>query len=183
MILRRRTSLLPIACRGLRLGFLLGASVAAWSCGDRTVTGIDSSLPLFDRHHATGLLTCTPRAQDSVTVTIGIRGGTIHFGAHALRIPAHALAAPVAITAVAPSDTVGLVRLGPEGLAFRKHADLAIDYSNCQREPKGHARIAYVDDALNIISYVAPGAGDKPEPRGHVVIGRLEHFSNYAVAW
>ncbi len=185
VVLPFRRFLQPGPGRGLFVGALIiGASVASWSCGESTPTGVQPPLMRAERGAETGLVSCAPRASESVTTTIDVKGGTIRVGPHTLRIPAHALERPVAITATAPSDTLDLLQFQPEGLEFRKAADLSIDYSNCQQgTPKRHVRIAYVDDAMNILSYVAPGAGAPHGPRGHVVIGRLEHFSNYAVAW
>ncbi|PYP60957.1 MAG: hypothetical protein DMD44_00545, partial [Gemmatimonadetes bacterium] len=129
---------------------------------------------------ATGLLSCTPMPTASATRTVGSAGGVIRIGPHTLSIPAGALAAPVTITATAPSDNVNRVRLRPEGLVFRRSATLTMSYGNCNLLgrilPK---RVAYTDDALNILSYVL----SLDNLYSQYVTGRLNHFSNYAIAW
>jgi hypothetical protein len=128
----------------------------------------------------TGLLGCAPMPTVTATQTVGSAGGVIRIGPHRLSIPAGALAAPVTITATAPSDNVNRVRLRPEGLVFRRSAALTMSYANCnllgQILPK---RVAYTDDALNIVNYVL--SLDNLFSKN--VTGRLNHFSNYAIAW
>ena len=128
----------------------------------------------------TGLLQCAPLPADSVSVPVGPDGGTISVGPHALVIPAGALADRVTITAVAPSDTVNRVRFEPTGLVFRRTASLTMSYANCNLPglpiPR---RIAYIDHALDILYYLLSA----DHPLSQAVTGRLDHFSEYAVAW
>src|SRR2546426_4152567 len=65
----------------------------------------------------TGLVVC-PQTYDSVTKVIGPRGDTLRVGNHILWVDSLVLSVPVAITAVAPADTVRWVRFQPEGLVF-----------------------------------------------------------------
>lgn len=129
---------------------------------------------------ATGLLGCTPMPTVTATQTVGPAGGVIKIGPHALSIPVGALTAAVTITATAPSDNVNRVRFQPEGLAFQRSATLTMSYANCNLFgtifPK---RIAYTSDALAILSYVV----SLDNLFGKYVTGRLNHFSNYAIAW
>jgi len=129
---------------------------------------------------ATGLLGCTPMPTATATQTVGPAGGVIRIGPHALSIPAGALDAPVTIKATAPSDKVNRVQFQPEGLVFRRSAALTMSYANCnllgQILPK---RIAYTSDALAILSYVL--SLDNLFAKN--VTGKLNHFSNYAIAW
>src|SRR5206468_3171555 len=129
---------------------------------------------------ATGLLGCTPMPTATATQTVGPAGGVIRIGPHALSIPAGALDAPVTITATAPSDKVNRVQFQPEGLVFQRAATLTMSYANCNLLgtilPK---RIAYTTDALTILSYVL----SLDNLFGKYVTGRLNHFSNYAIAW
>jgi hypothetical protein len=129
---------------------------------------------------ATGLLGCTPMPTVTVTQTVGSAGGVIKIGPHKLSIPAGALDARVTITATAPSDKVNRVRLRPEGLVFQRSAVLTMSYANCNLLgrilPK---RVAYTDDALKIVNYVL--SLDNLFSKN--VTGRLNHFSNYAIAW
>ena len=129
---------------------------------------------------ATGLLGCTPMPTATATQTVGPAGGVIRIGPHALSIPAGALTAPVTITATAPSDKVNRVQFQPEGLVFQRSAALTMSYANCNLLgtilPK---RIAYTSDALAILSYVL--SVDNLFAKN--VTGKLNHFSNYAIAW
>lgn len=165
-----RTLVAVAACAGLS------------GCGDAARLGTGPGHPQSDligwATEAAGLVPCSPLPADSVTQTVGPSGGTIGVGPHVLVIPPGALAAPVAITAVAPSDLVNHVRFGPEGLAFHRPAMLRMSYANCHAlQIRAPQRIAYTTDGLDIISYLpsldAVGT----------VAGRLEHFSTYAVAW
>jgi hypothetical protein len=111
--------------------------------------------------------------------TIGASGGRITVGPHVLNIPRGALRDPVTISAVAPSDTLALIRFQPEGLVFQKPVLLTLDFSACRDRGRGgrEHRIAYLDDARRLISYLRSA-----EHRSKVT-GLLEHFSDYAVAW
>ena len=129
---------------------------------------------------ATGLLQCTPMPTATVTQTVGSAGGVIPIGPHSLQIPIGALSAPVTITATAPSDNVNRIQFLPEGLVFKRSASLTMSYRNCSLLgsllPK---RIAYTNDALNILSYVL----SLDNLFAKQVTGQLNHFSNYAIAW
>ena len=129
---------------------------------------------------ATGLLGCAPMPTATATQTVGTAGGVIRIGPHKLSIPAGALDAPVTITATAPSDSVNRVRFQPKGLVFRRSATLTMSYANCNLLGKIlPKRVAYTDDALNILSYVL--SLDNLFAKN--VTGRVNHFSNYAIAW
>ena len=129
---------------------------------------------------AIGLVQCTPLPYDSVTQTIGPDGGVISVGEHTLWIPAGALDTDVTITAVAPSDTLRHVRFQPEGLTFQKSAWLSLSYEGCNLlgslAPK---RIAYTTDVFEILEYLL----SFDNPWSQKVTGRVQHFSEYAVAW
>lgn len=163
---------------------LFAVLVAAAGCTDRSPVAPSAPAPnagLFgDIDGLTGLLSCTPLPADSASETIGPAGGVLYVGPHRLFVPAGALAAPVTITAVVPSDTVNQIRFQPEGLTFEQPAYLTLSYANCnllgQLVPK---RIAYTTDALDILEYLL--SFDNFWTRK--VTGRLEHFSTYAVAW
>jgi hypothetical protein len=127
------------------------------------------------------LLTCTPLPADSVTKVIGPSGGYIAVGPHFFLVPYGSLSAPVAITAVIPAgSTANVVRFQPEGLQFSRGASLTLSYANCdlltQLLPK---RIAHTALDLSILEFV-PSFDLFYLKR---VTGRLEHFSDYAVAW
>lgn len=101
-------------------------------------------------------------------------------GAHRLVVPAGALDSVVLITAVAPSDTVNRVQFQPDGLVFHQAALLSMSYANCNLLgsllPK---RIAYVNDALDILYHLL----SVDHLLTQTVTGRVDHFSEYAIAW
>ncbi|PYP36227.1 MAG: hypothetical protein DMD46_09740 [Gemmatimonadetes bacterium] len=157
--------------------------VALLGCGDRVPTSVTPRASGFDQPSLVadpGLVRCTPLPPDSATQTIGPLGGVIQVGQYRLSIPAGALDAPVVITAVAPADTVNRVQLEPQGLTFDQPASLAMSYANCSGLasllPK---RIAYTSDELVILALL-PSVDDVVT---RTVTGRLEHFSDYAIAW
>jgi hypothetical protein len=165
---------------------LTGATAVFLGCQEPPPLGVEprAPAPQVDLVSSTleevGLLTFSPLPSDSVTQTIGPEGGILYVGAHALSVPAGALDSAVTITAVAPSDTVNLVGFEPEGLVFQKAASLIMSYANCDllgsTLPK---RIAHVDDELAILYYLI----SVDDPTTQTVTGRLEHFSEYALAW
>jgi len=160
--------------------------VAALACTDRTPTSVpvapapDASL-IGGLLGATGLLKCSNLPYASSTKTIGALGGSISAGPHTLVIPPGALSAPTTITMTAPSGLgVNAVKFAPEGLRFSAPAVLTMSYSNCsllgKLLPK---RIAYTDDNLNILSYLL--SLDNLFSKN--VTGKVNHFSDYVVAW
>ena len=126
------------------------------------------------------LLQCAPLPSSSSTVVIGSDGGSIAFGPHLLVVPSGALSAPVAIKAEVVPGTVNSVRFQPEGLRFAKSAALTMSYRNCSGLgmllPK---KIAYTSELLSILELLQSVdlSGEKQ------VVGKLNHFSRYAVAY
>ncbi|HEX9728596.1 MAG TPA: hypothetical protein VGA37_08835 [Gemmatimonadales bacterium] len=127
-----------------------------------------------------GLLRCDPLPADTTVQTIGPSGGSLRVGPHRLLVPPGALAGPVTITAIAPSDTVNAVQLTPHGLSFEYPAYLEMSYANCDLVsrllPK---RIAYTTDIFEILEFLRSWDNF----RARRVTGRLDHFSQYAVSW
>jgi len=102
-------------------------------------------------------------------------------GPHTLTVPAGALVSPVAITGkLVTGGGVNAVHFEPQGLRFQRSAYLTMSYANCNLLglllPK---RIAYVSDGLNILTYLL----SIDNLLSSKVTGRVNHFSNYAVAW
>lgn len=170
----------------LLLTLLTGATALLLGCRDNSPLEAPSGAPnpqgslLGSLLQPTGLLGCSPLAYDSVTQTVGPDGGTIAVGVHSLSIPAGALDSAVTITAVAPSDTVRRVVFEPSGLVFQQPASLRMSYAGCNllglTLPKS---IAYVDGSLNILYYLL----SVDNLLTQTVTGRLDHFSEYAIAW
>jgi hypothetical protein len=169
---------------------LLGAAMlVGLSCTDAAPTGpVDVPAPqagLFDDFDdllfkPTGLLECSPLPYDSVTQVVGPEGGTIFAGPHRLIVPEGALDSEVAITAVVRPETVNRVEFQPEGLVFNQSASLRMSYANCNLLgsilPK---RIAYIAPDLSILDYLS----SLDIFWTQTVRGKLEHFSEYAIAW
>ena len=84
------------------------------------------------------------------------------------------------ITAYAPSSRNNRVEFAPHGLEFDRPASLTMSYANCDvlgsLLPK---HIAYVNDRLRIL-YLLESVDNLLQQR---VTGRLDHFSEYALAW
>ena len=166
--------------------FIAVASLAALSCADPTDPAVssgpvDPAAGLFDDLlRPTGLLACTSLAADSVTQVIGPGGGAIAIGPHDFFVPPGALDSAVAITARIQSEPVNRVIFEPDGLQFARSTYLTMSYSNCtllyRLLPK---RIAHVSSGLDILSFL-PSLDNIFTQR---VTGRLDHFSDYAVAW
>jgi hypothetical protein len=160
--------------------------VVALACTDRTPT----SVPAAPAPEAsliglllgpTGLLKCSNLPYASDTETIGVLGGVLRAGPHTLVIPPGALLSPTTITMTAPTGLgVNAVKFQPEGLRFTAPAVLTMSYSNCsllgKLLPK---RIAYTDDNLNILSYLL----SLDNLFSKRVTGKVNHFSDYVVAW
>ncbi len=193
---------------------LIGATAAVLNCGDPSPLGVAMTAPAPTaglRSHSDGddgddgddgepsdttdqrddsLVACRPLPYDSVTQTIGPDGGEIEVGSNWLIVPRGALRAAVSITAVAPSDTVAMIRFQPAGLRFQATALLVATYDNCRVPKAVTPRIALVSNAFAVIEFLASGES-MLSPRfqqGHKgshrrVVGQLQHFSNYAVAW
>jgi len=175
--------------RGSILLMLCAGALVVLSCADpsspmapqasvvRPSGGPAAATHASKKGQLTRLLQCEARATETAVATIGASGGRIKVGPHVLDIPRGALRERVTITAVAPSDTINLLLLQPEGLVFRKAAALTMDDSNCRERGAQHPRIAQVDDGLRVIEYL-PSTSDSSK-----VTALLEYFSNYAVAW
>lgn len=172
-----------ITRRFVRHLLLAVATVALLSCERPAPLGVNSAAlnaGILDPTAVTGLLRCSPLPAASVTQTVGPEGGTLSVGPHRLTIPAGALAVPVTITAVAPSDTVAQVRFFPEGLTFASPASLTMSYANCDGlNLPVSKQIAYTTDALAILQ-LFPSFDDLS---GQQVTASLQHFSTYAIAW
>ena len=190
---------MSVRYRFIPLALLAGASLAALSCGGASPTSVAlQPTALLARapqptapSKSTGLVTCS-QTYDSVTQVIGPLGGVIPVGHHFLWIDSLALIAPVAITAVAPADTVRWVRFHPDGLVFRTNtrtgypAVVYTDYTNCGVPTSTTLRIAQVTDSLNILTYLQAYVKFNKNPwsqAAQYVAAVLPHFSNYAVAW
>ena len=191
------------AVRASVVGLVVGA--IAFAC-DRSPTAVPTAPLLAARFgdksqptgtsNKTGLVVC-PQTYDSVTKVIGPRGDTLRVGNHILWVDSLVLSVPVAITAVAPADTVRWVRFRPEGLVFPPSAvDLSYglstgallytNYKGCGASTSDTVRIAQVSDSLSILGYLQSWSKVNKNlwSQGQQwAAGELPHFSNYAIAW
>ncbi len=160
----------------------------ALACTDRTPTApVAPAVPAPQASligallGATGLLKCSNLPYASDTETIGPLGGVLRAGPHTLLIPPGALPNPTRITMTAPTGLgVNAVKFQPEGLRFITPAALTMSYANCSLLGKIlPKRIAYTDDNLNIISYLL----SLDNLLSKNVTGKVNHFSDYVVAW
>jgi hypothetical protein len=133
-----------------------------------TVSGILASLTVFR---------CETPAFGSVTRTVGSGGGTIYLGKHSLYIPPGALPGPVSITATARGGSEVKLDFQPHGLRFQRPAVLTLSYAHCPSRPV-RPTMVYVTDQLSILERQA-SLDDK---YGRRVVGKLDHFSGYAIA-
>jgi hypothetical protein len=161
----------------------VGAAIAVLSCGEPGPAAPELQVPALQVSSVsswTSLLKCRPLAYDSVSKTIGWKGGSIRVSKHVLAIPAGALSQSVKITLVAPSDTVNRIEFQPEGLVFQRPASLTMSYANCNASRATRPKhVAYVNDSLAILE-VEPSVDDISGSR---VTGQLSHFSGYAISW
>lgn len=167
---------------------LLVVALIVYGCSERALPSAPPSTPpppqaslIGDLLGATALLQCSELPAASATRTIGSAGGTIQVGPHTLTVPAGSLSAPVVITGeVLTGYGVNVVRFRPAGLQFQRAAYLTMSYANCNLLglllPK---QVAYVGDDLSILSYLL----SLDNLLASKVTGKVNHFSNYAVAW
>jgi hypothetical protein len=181
------------AVRPVAVGLLVG--VIAFAC-DPSPTGVAPGSPLASRvktmtsSTSTGLVACS-QSYDSVTQVIGPKGGYFAVGSHYVYVDSFALASPVSITAVAPAGAVRWVRFQPDGLTFLPTVDgwsaaLFTSYKDCGVPVTDTVRIAQVSDSLAILGYLQTYVKVKNVPWSQAqqgVLGLLQHFSNYAIAW
>lgn len=163
-------------------------TLAAISCSDSSpiapvappATAQPSASLVGSLLQSTGLLACTPQPYDSVTKVIGPDGGVITVGANRFVVTPGALAAPVSITAVAPSQDINEVKFQPQGLRFSGPAYLTMSYANCGLVGwlLPH-HIAYTADDRTILELL-PALLNLLHQTATAKIG---HFSGYALAY
>lgn len=175
----------------LLLSALLASSALVAGCKEGVPTGPAQG---FDALHTDllsdlrnssgryGMLSCRGDSDEERTrETVGPEGGTIRIGPHVLIIPANALSGPVEITAKIEDGGVNHVEFKPDGLQFDKPATLIMSYANCNLlNLSADKRIAYTDNSVSRINYRLESSDDRLSRK---VTAKLNHFSDYAVAW
>jgi hypothetical protein len=129
--------------------------------------------------NVTDLLLCSPQKYAVTTQTIGPKGGEIVVGSHRLKIPKDALSKKTKITAEQIRGSTNSIRFSPEGLRFRRPAELTMSYENCVLVLL-QKKIVYTDEKLNILE-VLKASLDLFKKK--TVTAPIDHFSRYAVAW
>ena len=142
------------------------------------VTGVVSGTTEVLGSTVHGLLACKVTKSYSSSARIGSAGGMLRVGPHTLVVPRGALASSVTITANAPTGDNVTVHFEPEGLHFSKPSALTLSYSQCDVVNGLLLKVVYVDDDLNILETLlsVPNLFDRS------VTGKVNHFSNYALA-
>lgn len=178
--------------RQLISGLLVALTVTLASCAESTAplappqveagtaTNPDLLELLTPTVNRIGLLQCRPMQRFEESEVIGPNGGVLQVGPHRLEVPRGALRHNVRITAVAPSGRYNHVELEPHGLEFRRAATLTMSYANCDLLgsllPK---HIAYTTPRLRIIDLLE----SVDDLRRRQLTTKLDHFSDYVVAW
>ncbi|TMJ04664.1 MAG: hypothetical protein E6H01_04090 [Bacillati bacterium ANGP1] len=178
------------AVRAAVVGLVVAAIVCACDRLPTAATPLLAARSGSGPSKKSGLVSCG-QTYDSVTQLIGRKGGGFAVGPHYLFVDSLALSDTVRITAVAPSDTVRWVRFRPDGLVFQPTGDgwsalLYTNYTDCGVSTSDTLRVAQVSDALSILGYLQSYSKIKKNlwSQGQqYVVGLLQHFSNYAVAW
>lgn len=142
-----------------------------------TVTNLTGTL-VGTLGQVTDLLTCSPQKQIKETETIGPRGGRIRVGSHELEIPKGALDRNTRITAEQIKGKTNSVRFTPEGLQFKKPAQLTMSYENCVLVLI-QKKIVYTDEKLKILEVLQSLDLFKKK----TVSAPIDHFSRYALAF
>jgi len=129
-----------------------------------------------------GLISCNVKQTTYGAGWVGPSGGVIRVGPHVLTIPRGALKTYTRITATAPKGNTVLVDFEPHGLRFAKPTALSLSYKECGLTGTLLGGllldVVYVDDRQSILE-VLPSLNDLLNQR---VIGRVDHFSGYALA-
>jgi hypothetical protein len=129
--------------------------------------------------NVTDLLLCSPQKYAVTTQTLGPKGGEIVVGSHRLKIPKDALSKKTKITAEQIRGSTNSIRFSPEGLRFRRPAELTMSYENCVLVLL-QKKIVYTDEKLNILEVLKESL-DLFKKK--TVTAPIDHFSRYAVAW
>jgi hypothetical protein len=110
---------------------------------------------------------------------IGPKGGVLRAGRNVFRVPPGALKERVFITMETTDENFNHVVFGPEGLVFNSRSlpTLVMSYQNCVVASNAQQRVAYVNEALDIIE-PTPSRSD---PVRQTVEGQLSHFSDYVL--
>jgi hypothetical protein len=165
--------------RKVFLNTILGVVIAAGCAGEPTSPAAPLQADLGSMSGLT-VMTCTPLPVTSAQADIGKEGGTLTVGPHTFVVPEGALKKTVTITATTGGIAANAVRFGPEGLQFARPARLTMSFSNCgQWGQVKKLWMAYTDDSLNVLEALETELNNS----ARTITGRINHFSQYAVAY
>jgi hypothetical protein len=160
-------------------GVVLAFGVSCASNEDPVSPPVDApSQSLLGVLKGLNLLSCSTQPYAVTTQTVGPDGGVIVVGTHRLSIPAGALDNRVTIKAEQVPGRVNSVRFSPEGLRFKKNAQVTLSYKNCSPLLL-LKRVVYIDELLRILELLS----SSDDRINKTVTGDIKHFSRYAVAW
>lgn len=167
--MNRLTRLFPIA------GVLFGAAFT-FACSDQPTA---PSTPAFAVTRPRTLTRCQQQPYAATSAWIGPKGGWLKAGGHGLYVPPGALDQLRLLTMEVPSDNIGHVVFGPEGLIFNSAspAHLIMSYQNCWVTPDAVQQVAYASESLKILE-TQPSVND---PLTMTVDAKLTHFSDYVL--
>lgn len=161
------------------LNTILGVVIAA-GCSNQQAGPSDTGLNAHGGLSNLKIASCPAPPQASVSKSIGPAGGTLFIGPHKLEVPFGSLRETVTITAETGRWSGNGIRFGPNGLNFRAPVKLTISTANCSGLTWLVPPIIVYTDAWMNILYVQPSVPLLGEKK---VIGWLDHFSQYAVAF
>ena len=161
----------PQAPNASLLGDVVGGVTGTLTGTVVTVTGSLGGL-------LNGLVACNVRETTRGSARIGRNGGILRVGPHSLIVPPGALDRDVVITGEAPKGNFVKVEFQPEGLRFAQPTALTMSYQSCGLLGSLNYTLVYLDDRRTVLE-ILPSV---PNLLTRSVTGRVDHFSNYAIA-
>lgn len=125
-----------------------------------------------------GLVACSVTQSYSSSAKIGSAGGTLRVGPHTLVVPKNALGTTVKISATAPAGDIVQVHFEPAGLQFARSTSLSLSYEQCGLQLLPPLKIVYIDDNRSVLEVLLSSIN----LLNQTVTGKVDHFSNYALA-
>ena len=161
------------------LNTILGVVIAAGCANAPSEPGREAASASLQLN---GLLlaNCSSISPFNVSAPIGPDGGTLKLGPHTLVVPRGALSVTVVITASSSGGRGNSIQFGPEGLRFNTPAQLTFSTANCSGlGVLNLPLVVYTDNLLSILELQL----SLPKLSEKKVVGYINHFSRYAVAY
>ena len=154
------------------LGDLLGGVTGTVTGTVGTLTGTLGGL-------LNGLVACNVRETTRGAAVVGPNGGIVRVGPHSLLVPPGALDRNVTISGVAPAGSFVKVEFQPEGLQFARPTALTMSYRSCGLLGSLNYTVVHLDENDRTVLDILPSV---PNLLTRTVTGKVDHFSNYAIA-